>query len=189
MSVTLAWTDLPVAEYGRDVQPLALLLDPATVALAVPLHRSLPRIRQAIGPVSVAVFAGAVVGSASAVAISAALGAHSLLLRAIAPKSATAAIAMAVARELGGDPALAVGLMVLTGVFEAVICTSLLDLLRVRDPRARAGDRRCRAWHRHCANAGSGRRSRRLRRPRHGPHGTYDRVALPILASWLGLLR
>ena len=130
-------TGLPLAEYEDGVRPLILLLGPATVALALPLHRSLPRIRSALVPVLASVAAGAVTASASAVAIVAALGGPDLLLRSIATKSATAAIAMAVARDIGGDPALAAGIAVLTGISGAVICAWVLDWAGVRDPRAR----------------------------------------------------
>ena len=137
LSSTLAWLGVPATDYTANVQTLTFLLGPATVALAVPLYRNLPRIRQALGPVLVSVVAGVAVASSSVLAIAATLGAPTFLLLSIAPKSATAAIAMAVAQEIGGDPALAAGLAVLTGIFGAVICTGLFDLIGVRDPRAR----------------------------------------------------
>ena len=137
VSATLHVTGRSAADYARSVQVLPLLLGPATVALALPLYRHLPRIRQAFGPVLVGVGMGAVTASASAVATLAVMGASKLLLVSIATKSATAAIAMAVAQEIGGDPNLAAGLSVLTGIIGAVICTGVLDLVKVRDPRAR----------------------------------------------------
>lgn len=132
-----ATTGRSAADYARSVQVLPFLLGPATVALAVPLHRHLPRIRQAFGPVLVGVGVGAVTASVSAVATLAILGGSKLLLLSIATKSATAAIAMAVAQEIASDPDLAAGLSVLTGIIGAVICTGVLDLVKVRDPRAR----------------------------------------------------
>jgi len=137
VSSSVACVGIPASDYAGNVQILAFLLGPATVALAVPLYRNLPRIREAFGAVLVSVAAGVVVASSSVVAIAATLGAPIFLLRAIAPKSSTAAIAMAVAQEIGGDPALAAGLAVLTGIFGAVICTGLFDLIGVHDPRAR----------------------------------------------------
>lgn len=137
MAAALAVTGGSAAEDASSVQILPLLLGPATVALAVPLYRNRSRILGAAGPVLASVAAGAVVASASAVTIASALGGTDSVLRAIATKSATAAIAIAVAKEIGGDPALAAGLTVLTGMLGAVICTGVLDLVGVRDPRAR----------------------------------------------------
>jgi putative effector of murein hydrolase len=137
VAAALKVTGVPVAEYADGVRPLALLLGPATVALALPLCRSWGRIRQALLPVLAGVGAGVVTASVTAVTIAAALGGPGLLLRSIATKSVTAAISMAVAQEIGGDPALAAGLTVLTGISGAVICTWVLDWAGVRDPRAR----------------------------------------------------
>ena len=133
----LCFTGRPAAEYTASVQVLPLLLGPATVALAVPLQRSLPRIRQAFGPVLVGVATGVVTASLSAVATAIMLGSSKLLVLSISTKTATAAIAIAVAREIGADPNLAAGISILTGIIGAVICTGILDLVGVRDPRAR----------------------------------------------------
>lgn len=137
MTTLLCLTGLSAAEYIEAVQPLTLLLGPATVALALPLYRSARSIRQAIMPVLIGVAAGGTVASLTAVWIAAMLGAPATVLHSIASKSVTAAISMAVAKETGGDPQLAAALSVLTGITGAVICVRLFDLLGVQDPRAR----------------------------------------------------
>jgi putative effector of murein hydrolase len=58
-------------------------------------------------------------------------------LIALAPKSVTAGVAMAISQGLGGDPALTAVLVVLTGVIGAVIVTPLMNALRIKDWRAR----------------------------------------------------
>jgi putative effector of murein hydrolase len=133
----LAATATPTTTYLDGVSPLGLLLGPATVALAIPLFRCLPRIREALLPILVGVVIGSIVASVSAVGIAAALGAGDVVVRSIASKSVTAAISMAVAREIGGDPVLATGLSVLTGISGAILCTLVFDLAGVRDARAR----------------------------------------------------
>ncbi len=137
VAVVLTGLDGSPEEYAAGVKPLALLLGPATVALAVPLHRSLPRIRAALVPVLAGIGAGAVTAAAVAVVIAGWLGAPGIVLHSIVLKSTTAAIAMAVAPLIGGDPALAAGLAVLTGITGAVMCTWVLDLAGVHDQRAR----------------------------------------------------
>ncbi len=137
VTVMLNGLGSPPEEYSAGVQPLALLLAPATVALAVPLHRSLPRIRVALAAVLAGISVGLVTAAAVAVAVAGWLGAPSLVVHSIALKSTTAAIAMAVAPLIGGDPSLAAGLAVLTGITGAVICTWVLDAAGVHDQRAR----------------------------------------------------
>ena len=134
----LLWmTGRPTAEYATSVQVLPMLLGLATVSLAVPLHRNLPRIRQSFGPVLVGVVTGVATATLSAIGTAITLGASKPLLLAVSTKTATAAIAIAVAGEIGSDPNLAAGISILTGIVGAVLCTGILDLVGVRDARAR----------------------------------------------------
>ncbi len=134
----LLWvTGRSVVEYTASVQLLAMLLGLATVGLAVPLYRNLPRIRQAFGPVLVGILAGVITATLSAVGTIAVLGGSRVLLLSVSTKTATAAIAIAVAGETGADPNLAAGLSILTGIIGAVLCTGVFDLVGVRDARAR----------------------------------------------------
>lgn len=137
VAALLSATGMPAKDYELGVQPLALLLGPATVALAVTIYRSLPRIRRALVPVCVSVAAGAALAASVATGLAAAMGAPAVVVHSIATKSATAAIAMAVSPQIGGDPSLAAGLSVMTGITGAVLCTWLLDRCGVRDRRAR----------------------------------------------------
>ena len=127
----------PVAEYTASVQVLPMLLGLATVSLALPLHRSLPRIREAFGPLFVGIMIGVVTATLSAIGVLATLGASKSLIISASTKTSTAAIAVAVAGEIGADPNLAAGISILTGIVGAVLCTGIFDLIGVRDPRAR----------------------------------------------------
>ena len=137
VAALLGATGRPLAEYTASVQVLSILLGLATVSLAVPLHRSLPRIRQALGPVLVGIITGVTTATLSAVGTIAAMGASRLVLLSVSTKTATAAIAIAVARQIGADPNLAAGLSILTGIIGAVLCTGIFDLAGVQDARAR----------------------------------------------------
>jgi putative effector of murein hydrolase len=65
------------------------------------------------------------------------MGLEGELLLSVVPKSATAPVALGVAEAIGGSPTLTAVLVILTGVFGAIIVTPLMDALRVRDWRAR----------------------------------------------------
>lgn len=137
VATVLAASGVSPTAYLDGVQPLALLLGPATIALAVPLHRSLPQVRAAILPVLVTVSAGVTANIATAVALAILLHAPAFVVHAMATKSVTAAVAIAVAPQIGSDPALAAGIAVLTGIIGAVMCTAVLDWSGVHDERAR----------------------------------------------------
>ena len=136
VSALLSVTGLPTADYAAGVQPLALLLGPTTVALAVTIYRSLPKIREALVPVSLSVVAGGTLAASTATGLAAVMGAPAVVVHSIATKSATAAIAMAVSSQIGGDPSVAAGLSVMTGIAGAVLCSWVLNRCGVRDPRA-----------------------------------------------------
>jgi predicted murein hydrolase (TIGR00659 family) len=135
---TLLWvTGTPYAEYFEGAQFVHFLLGPATVALAVPLYTHLPQVRRAALPILAALVVGSVVAMASALGIAAALGVSPGTLIALAPKSATAPVAIGIAETIGGSPTLTAVLVILTGITGAVVATPLLNLLGLRDWRAR----------------------------------------------------
>lgn len=123
--------------YFAGARYIHLLLAPATVALAVPLHSQLARIRQSAPAVLAAVTAGGAAAAASAVAIAWSLGASSPVIRSLAPKSVTTPIAMGVSAQIGGLPDLTAVLVILTGIAGAVLSTAVLDLLGIECRRAR----------------------------------------------------
>lgn len=135
---TLLWlTATPYATYFEGAQFVHFLLGPATVALAVPLALNLPRLRRALLPVIAALLAGSLTAMVSALAILKVFGADHGLLATLAPKSVTAPVAIGISDSLGGSPTLTAVLVILTGVTGAIIATPLLNLLRIRDWRAR----------------------------------------------------
>lgn len=128
---------LDAGDYRQASQPLVLLLGPATVALGLPLRRHWAEIRRLWGPLSLALLVGVVTATASAMLLADWLGLDQRLLATIAPKTATSPIAMEVARILGGEPGLAAGLVILTGIIGAMAGPPLFDGLGISDPRIR----------------------------------------------------
>jgi len=103
----------------------------------VPLYRNFALVRQNLLPMAAALIVGALVAIVSAVTVAAALGAPRVVLVSLAPKSVTAAVAMAVSEQAGGLPSLTAALVILTGVIGAVVVTPLMNALRIRDYAAR----------------------------------------------------
>ena len=103
----------------------------------MPLYFNLGRVRAALVPMLAALFAGSLTAIVSATGIAWAFGVRGETLLSIAPKSATAPVAMGVSEAIGGSPTLTAVLVILTGVTGAMIATPLLNALRIRDWRAR----------------------------------------------------
>jgi predicted murein hydrolase (TIGR00659 family) len=136
--VALLWfTDTPYPVYFEGAQFVHFLLGPATVALAVPLYANLANLKKNLLPIGGALLAGSVTAAVSAVGIGWALGASRETLLSLAPKSATAPIAMGVAEKLGGLPSLTGVLVVCTGILGATLARGTLNVLRIQDHAVR----------------------------------------------------
>jgi predicted murein hydrolase (TIGR00659 family) len=137
LAALLLITGTSYATYFEGAQFVHFMLGPATVALAVPLYANRARIRRAALPMLAGLLAGSFTAIVSALAIARAFGVSGETLASLAPKSATAPVALGVSESIGGSPTLTAVLVILTGITGAVIATPLLNVLRIRDPRAR----------------------------------------------------
>jgi predicted murein hydrolase (TIGR00659 family) len=133
----LYFGDVPVSAYQEGGIILLWILGPATVALAVPLYINFAHVRASWLPMTVALVVGSAVAVLSSVLIGSALGASIETVRSLAPKTVTTPIAMGIAEEIGGIPALTAAFVIFTGIIGAVSAAALFKLVRVKDPRAR----------------------------------------------------
>jgi predicted murein hydrolase (TIGR00659 family) len=133
----LMLTRTSYADYFEGAQFVHFLLGPATVALAIPLYRQFERVRRSALAILTSIITGSLTASLSAVALLRLFGGSWETAISIAPKSVTAPVAMGISEQLGGLPSLTAVLVILTGIFGAMLGPPLLDLLRVRDWSAR----------------------------------------------------
>lgn len=137
LALLLELTATPYQTYFDGAQFIHFLLGPATVALAVPLHDNLAAVRRALLPMIAGLLAASFTAIISALAIAWAMGADAGVLASLAPKSATAPVAIGISESLGGAPTLTAVLVLMTGLIGAVVATPLLNALRLTDWRAR----------------------------------------------------
>lgn len=133
----LKLTDTPFERYFDGAQFVHFLLGPATVALAAPLYAQMKRVRALLLPLAVALVAGCLSAAFSAVEIGRALGASEAVVRSLAPKSVTTPIAMGVSEQLGGIPSLTAVMVIVTGIFGAIVARPG-QLLRVKSDAMQA---------------------------------------------------
>ena len=137
VGAVISLLDVDYDEYRAGTELIAFWLGPATVALAVPLHRQAHRLRGFVVPMLVAIVIGALVSVTTAVLLVQALGGDDVLVRTVAPRSTTTPVAIALSTTIGGLPPLSAVLAVVAGILGAVAGPAVLDLLRLRDRRAR----------------------------------------------------
>ena len=129
-------THTPYEGYERGGRYIAFWLGPAVVALGLPLAQQLDRVRRNLPAISLALLAGAITGIGVAVAVAHALGAPPVIVRSLAPRSATTPIAIAVTTRLGGLPALSAVVSIVSGALGGFAGVGLLRLTGVRSPLA-----------------------------------------------------
>ncbi len=134
---TLFASGLDYPTYRQGAAPIALLLGPATVALAVPLYHNLKRIRLLLLPILLTVLIGGALTVLLTVLIAYGLGARVPVLMTLSTKSVTMPIAMLVTEQLDGIVPLAAVFVMLTGVIGTALGPLLLRWARVVHPAAR----------------------------------------------------
>lgn len=131
LACALLATGVPYPSYFAGAQFIHFLLGPAVVALAWPLWLRRHELRQRWGRLLVAALAGGGVAAGSAVLMGWAVGLPPEVLRSLVAKSVTAPVAMGIAEQVGGIPALAAVFAVLTGLAGALCGKYLFAAMRI----------------------------------------------------------
>jgi len=131
ITLILNLTGMNYHDYFSGAQFIHFLLGPATVALAIPMARQLPRVRRSFVPLLAGLFAGSLTAIISAVTIIVLMGGSYQLAVSMGPKSATTPIAMGISEKLGGLPALTAVLVISTGIVGAVVARFIFNWMRI----------------------------------------------------------
>ena len=131
----LLWLDLPLDQYQQGTVPITALLEPAVVALALPLYQQARQIRDKLQPIVLCTLTSVLISVCTTLGIGHLMGADALLAS-IATKSITTPLAMSVSQSLGGIPAIAAAVVVVVGILGALVGYPLLRLMLVTDPEA-----------------------------------------------------
>ncbi|NAW78934.1 CidB/LrgB family autolysis modulator [Vibrio sp. V33_P6A3T137] len=129
--------EVPYQAYYADNHWISDLLQPAVVALAYPLYEQLPQIRSNWRIILLACGVGSIMSMLTASIIALSMQADIALVAALMGKSVTTPIAMEVSSNLGGEPAIAAILVLLVGLFGAIMAYPIYNLLNITHPIAR----------------------------------------------------
>lgn len=131
----LMWLQVPADSWRASTQLLYWLLSPSIVAIAIPVYRQRRTVLHALKPVLLAVVIGGVVAPLLAILVALPFAPTRELLLSLLPKSVTSAIAFPVAQSIGGNPELAVGIVIVTGIVGGMVAPWIFRALRVTDAR------------------------------------------------------
>ena len=123
-------------DYQLGARAISFWLGPAIVALGVPLALQLPVMKRNVAGILLALVIGAAAGVGVAVGVAKVLGAPDIIVRSLATRSATTPIAILVTTSLGGIPALAALVSIVSGAIGGSAGVWLLRRAGVRSPLA-----------------------------------------------------
>ncbi|MCW6567785.1 LrgB family protein [Yersinia ruckeri] len=133
----LVVTHISYQDYIGETHWLLWLLDPVTIAFAVPVYEHLSIIRRHWLSLSAGVITAITVAVASSVGLAKLLTLSEEVQRSLAVRSITTPFALDAARQLGGQPDLVALFVVITGVFGMAVGDLLFLRLSVRSGLAK----------------------------------------------------
>lgn len=133
----LTTLQIPVTHYRLGGDMITFWLGPATVALAVPLHRQVQAWWRYMPALTLATLLGTVAGLSGAPLVALAWHTNRNLVLALVPRSVTTPIAIELARTLGAVPEITAAFVIVTGVLGHICGPRLLTLAGVHHPVAR----------------------------------------------------
>lgn len=128
--------NLPLEQYELGTSPITALLEPAVVALALPLYQQSRQILARLKPILICCLLSVLISVGTTLVIGHLLHAEPAMLASVVTKSITTPLAMSVSQSLGGIPAIAAAIVVIVGVVGAIIGFPLLRMMGVTDPEA-----------------------------------------------------
>lgn len=128
--------DIPYEDYSKGGEIVSFFLGPTTVALAVPLYKSLLTMRKHLKAIAVGVAAGSIAGLCVSSLVVLAFGGSKELLITLLPKSVTTPIAIELSKQLAGNAPLTGVFTVLTGLLGSMFGPALLRLFGLRSDLA-----------------------------------------------------
>ena len=134
--VFLKVTGISYETYQEGGHLIEFWLKPAIVALGVPLYLQLEMIKKQWLPILLSQLVGCLVGLVSVILIAKGLGAAPEVICSLAPKSVTTPIAMEVSEATGGIPSLSAAVVILVGLFGAVLGFKVMDFGHIKSPIA-----------------------------------------------------
>lgn len=133
----LTYLKVPFETYYADNEWLSFLLQPAVVALAYPLYEQLPQIKANWRIIALACTLGSVMSMLTATFIAVAFNADITLIASLLGKSVTTPIAMEISSHLGGEAAVAAILVLIVGLFGAILAYPIFNIIGIKHPIAR----------------------------------------------------
>lgn len=169
---------IPYSEYNQGGHWLSDLLQPAVVALGVPLYTQMSALRRELPAMCLTVLLASALAIVSTLVLALLVGASDPVAASLAPKSVTTPIAVLISEQVGGNAALAAIAVIITGLVGAIFGVAWLNRLGIRSAKAKGI-----AMGTACHALGTARIAEEG-----GEEGAYSALALVLSAAFSALL-
>ncbi|NOU83635.1 CidB/LrgB family autolysis modulator [Paenibacillus sp. LMG 31459] len=133
----LLMTGSSYESYNAGGKWLSDLLQPATIAFAIPLHKNFKVLKKHAAEIAAGVLSGTVIAVISSMLLAKWLHLSGDLATSLVPRSVTTPIAMSISQSIGGVPSITAVFVILTGVLGTMMGPSVLRLFRIDNEIAR----------------------------------------------------
>lgn len=134
---TLLLFDVDYPTYQRGANVISYMLTPATVCLAVPLHQQVELLKKNYRAVLIGITSGVLASLVSILILALLFHLNHTEYVTFLPKSITTAIGIGVSEELGGNVALSVVSIIVTGVLGNIFAEGFLRVMKIEEPIAK----------------------------------------------------
>jgi predicted murein hydrolase (TIGR00659 family) len=129
--------NLDYSQYKKGSYPLTALLEPAVVALALPLYQQLHLLKEQLSSILLSCLLSVIAAFCCAFYIMPLFGADLLTSASLAPQSVTTPIAMEISKSLAGIVSLTAAMVIFAGIIGSSIGLGFLTFVRVKNRQAR----------------------------------------------------
>ncbi|MCM3700895.1 MULTISPECIES: CidB/LrgB family autolysis modulator [Paenibacillus] len=135
--IGLMWAQIPYETYQAGGKWLSTMLQPATVAFAVPLYKYYNVLKKHAVEILISVLTGSVVAMFSSAFLAEWLHLDNDLITSLIPRSITTPIAMNVSQVIGGVPNITAVFVIITGLLGTMLGPLVVKLFRIENEVAR----------------------------------------------------
>lgn len=129
--------EIEYATYNQYNQLLTDLLQPAVVALGIPLYKQLSSIKSELPILLIFISISITISTVIVILLTIIIGSNPEIIASLAPKSITTPIAVLISKQTNGNPALSAIAVIITGLVGAIVGIPILNLLKIKSKKAR----------------------------------------------------
>ena len=125
-------TGVSLESYNIGGDYISVMLSPATVVLAVPLHRQIQKLQHFWKPILAGIIAGSLTAMACVIVAGKLLGLGKVLTLSLLPKSVTIPMGSVISEQIGGIPSVTIIAITIPGITGAVTAPAVCRFCRIK---------------------------------------------------------